>query len=80
MNYTIATLEEAHGPLSLNIDHDGDRYTVGLYNRDTKEYTHKTFDSIQEAYKVFEKLSSWIVFSYYKETEKRKYLETGTMD
>lgn len=80
MIYTIAQLEEAQGSLILNIDKNGNMYTVGLYNKETKEYTSQTFNSIAEAYKVFEKLSSWIIFSYYTEKAKRQFLATGTMD
>ena len=80
MIYTIAILDDVQGNLKLIIDKSGNKYTVALYNKETSEQTAQTFDSILEAYKVFEKLSSWIVFSYYTEKEKRQFLTTGTMD
>ena len=77
MNYTIAVLEECNmgeGKLRLNIDHSGNQYLVGLYNDTTKEYTHRVFRTIDQAYTFFSKLSEWIVKGLYTEAEKRKYL------
>ncbi len=50
MNYTIATTEEVHGNLCLNIDKNGNEYTVGLFNEATKEYTHRSFKTIDDAF------------------------------
>lgn len=84
MNYTIATLTEhcKDHPLTLDIifNSHGNKYLVYLSGGESGARTSATFDSLMEAYKVFEKLSSWIVFCYYSEEDKRKYLETGTMD
>lgn len=80
MIYTIAILEEAQGNLKLIFDKNGNQYTISLYNTETHDNSHKTFDNITDAYKVFEKLSSWIIFSYYSEKNKRQFLTTGTMD
>ena len=77
MNYTIAVLEECNmgeGNLKLNIDRSGNKYLVGLYNIVTKVYTHRMFDTIDDAFKIFNKLSEWIVKSYYDEEYKRDYL------
>ena len=82
MNYTIAVLEECNfgeGKLNLTIDRSGNKYLVGLYNTDTKEYTYNTFDSIDDAFKVFSQLSEWIIKSYYTEECKRHYLLNGTI-
>ena len=80
MIYTIAILEDVQGTLKLILDKAGNKYTITLYNKETKDSTHNTFDTLPDAYKVFEKLSSWIIFSYYSEAAKRQYLSTGTMD
>lgn len=80
MIYTIAILEDVQGNLKLIFDKNGNKYTVSIYNTETKEDTSTTFDTIQDAYKVFEKLSSWFIFSYYSEKNKRQFLATGTMD
>lgn len=84
MNYSIAVLEECckDDPLKLDISKSGNKYTVTLA-RPTEtgehEYATQTFDSLMDAYKVFEKLSSWIIFSLYSYENKKSYLLTGTM-
>lgn len=81
MIYTIATMQGhcTDRPLTLEIEAQGNKYSVSLYSKEGST-TRRVFDELTDAYKVFEKLSSWIVFGYYSEEDKRKYLETGTMD
>lgn len=80
MYYTIATLTEncTENPLKLSIDVHGNEYIVWLFNENGR--TKKYFKDLKDAYKVFEKLSSWIIFGYYSEKDRRQFLETGTMD
>lgn len=77
MIYTIATL--SCRDIDLTIDTKGNKYTVGLYNKESKQYTHNDFDNLNDAYKVFEKLSSWLIYGLYSEESKRDYLLTNTM-
>ena len=84
MNYSIAVLEECckGKPLKLSISRLCNQYTVGLSKlNDNGVYDHatRTFDSLTDAYKVFEKLSGWIIFSLYSDENKKAYLLTGTM-
>jgi hypothetical protein len=74
MHYTIASLEEVHGNLTLNLDSSGNKYVVGLYNKDTKEYTHTEFETIGNAYAVFETLARCICMSLYSYEEKKEML------
>lgn len=80
MIYTIAVMTEccAENPLTLEIGVQGNKYTVSLGR--SGEWTRNTFDSMADAYKVFEKLSSWLVMGLYSEAAKRQYLTTGTME
>nr|DAJ52034.1 MAG TPA: hypothetical protein [Caudoviricetes sp.] len=75
MNYTIATTEEVHGNLYLNIDKNGNEYTVGLFNEVTKEYTHRSFKTIDEALTVYKTLVELIVKGYGTEEYKRNVLK-----
>lgn len=75
MNYTIATTEEVHGDLSLNIDKNGNEYTVGLFNEVTKEYTHRSFKTIDDALTVYKTLVELIVKGYGTEEYKRNVLK-----
>jgi hypothetical protein len=74
MNYTIAMLDEVHGECSLNLDSHGNKYLVGLYNKTTKDYAHRTLDSIDGAYDVFETLSKAICLGLYSFADKKKLL------
>lgn len=79
MIYTIAVITECctENPLTAEIGKEGNRYTVSLGRNG--EWTRNTFDSITDAYKVFEKLSSWLVMGLYPESAKRQFLATGKM-
>ena len=80
MNYTIASFEQVHGNLNIDISASGNKYVVGIWDKEKHESTTKTFDSLQDAYKVYEKLISWCVFGYYKDSDKKQFLKTGTME
>lgn len=75
MNYTIATTKEVFGNLCLNIDKNGNEYTVGLFNEETKEYTHRSFKTIDDALTVYKTLVELIVKGYGTEEYKRNVLK-----
>ena len=75
MHYTIAELNEVHGNLKLNFDKIGNQYLVGIYNTNTKEYTHRTFDRRQQALKKFSDLSIMIIEGLHSEQRKREFLQ-----
>nr|DAU13413.1 MAG TPA: hypothetical protein [Caudoviricetes sp.] len=75
MNYTIATTKEVHGNLRLCIDKSGNEYTVGLFNDVTKEYTHRSFKTIDDALTVYKTLVELIVKGYGTEEYKRNVLK-----
>lgn len=75
MNYTIAETKEVHGNLCLNIDQNGNEYTVGLFNEETKEYTHRSFKTIDDALTVYKTLVELIVKGYGTEEYKRNVLK-----
>ena len=79
MHYTIASFEQVHGNLVIDICSSGNKYDVGIWDKEEHASTTKTFDRLSEAYKVFEKLVSWCVFGYYTDSDKKEYLKTGTM-
>lgn len=84
MRYSIGHFTECckNRDLEVWIYEEGDLYGVSLSTRfpeSGRTVTRRTFESLQEAYKVFEKLVSWMVFEHYTEDQKRQFLETGTM-
>ena len=82
MSYTIASFETHSGDYSVHLDigKKGNKYIVTLYSDEMPHvYNHNTFDSLQAAYAVYEKLVSWCVYGYYSLDNKREYLIIGTM-
>lgn len=75
MNYTIASMNDVNFSQVLSLGKNGNKYVVGLYNEETKEYTHKSFDSIDEAYTIFEKLSRCICFGDYSYKDRKAMLK-----
>lgn len=75
MSYTIAMVEDVQGEIKVNLDSTGNKYTVGIYNNETKEYTHKEFNSMDEAYATFEKLSKWICMGMYSYSDRKAVLK-----
>lgn len=79
MTYLIASMEIVNTSLILNFGKNGNKYTVSIYDKETNDLTTNKFNKKEEAYKVFEKLSSWFLLGVYSEAQKRRYLATGTM-
>lgn len=85
MYYTIASLESPHTGDRLDINKNGNKYIVYLTHKDEDSgepyslHAHREFDDLNDAYKVFEKLSSWIIYGLYSEDDRRHYLQYGTM-
>lgn len=77
MHYTIGDFKETQGNLNVNFDKTGNQYLVGLYNKETKEYTHNTFNTMEEALERFINLTKFILQGYYNEKQKREYLLKG---
>lgn len=43
MYYTIASLEDVAGNQTIDFNKDGNKYTVSMYNKETKESCSKTY-------------------------------------
>jgi hypothetical protein len=74
MSYTIASLEDVQGALSVDLGKTGNKYLVGIHNTVTREHTHKEFDSMEAAYTAFEKIARCVCMGLYTEREKREML------
>lgn len=75
MNYTIAITEEIHGDLSVNFDKDGNQYLVGIRNKETGIYTHKSFKTHEAAQNAYLTIISWVLGGLYSEADKRSMLQ-----
>lgn len=74
MEYIIATLESDNLILSIN-----NHYTVSLYNKDTKQFTHKKSKSIDLGFKSFNLVSESLIKSLFTESDKRELLNISGM-
>lgn len=74
MHFTIALLEDVHGEIKVNFDSTGNKYLVGVYNKLTREYTHKTFDNMNTACAIFTKLCEWVVKGEYSYEDRKELL------
>ena len=74
MNEMIAQTEDVLNGQEVNIDIDGDKYTVGLYLRSKSEFTSKTFDSRDAALELYLRLVTAIVKGEASYEERRSWL------
>lgn len=75
MNRTIASLTDVNSGQVLDLNQNGNKYDVVLYNEETRECTRKSFDSICEAYTIFEKLSRCICFGEYSYSDRKAMIK-----
>ena len=71
MTYLIASMEILNTDLVLNFGKSGNKFTVTIRNKETHELTTNKFNKKEEAYEVFEKLSSWFLLGEYSEEQTR---------
>ena len=74
MNYEIARMAETQGKLSLSLCKSGNKYNVQLYNDETKEFTSKLFNSIDDAFIKLTQIAELIIKGMFSEADKRKML------
>lgn len=65
MNYTIASLEDVQGTISLDLSKSGDLYLVSIYDRETKKSYNKRFRDKADAKKRFSEISDMILDGTY---------------
>lgn len=74
MNYTIAVTEDIHNGVKVNFDKAGNQYLVGFTNEYTREYTHKTYSTIQEALAVYQKFVEAFITGCYSYNDRKNWL------
>ena len=74
MNYTILKTDVVFTNESVNLDKNGNKYTVGIYNSESKQYSHRDFDTIEEALAKYSRIVELYGLSLYTEEQKRQIL------
>ena len=75
MNYTIGVMTDVMGDVMVSFEKSGNSYLVGFFNIKTKEYTNKTFNSLEEAQEVFNKFVNAILSGCYSYEQRKAFLD-----
>ena len=75
MHYTVSIMSDPTGEQQINLDKVGNKYLVGLRNKPTSTYKHRTFDTLAEAEQKFLYLASCIIRGNYSFEDRVKILE-----
>ena len=71
MIYTIATMSDTHGDMSIDFDKSGNMYLICLRNTETNELTYKEFADHADAVELFNKLSMAILTGCYSYEDRK---------
>lgn len=75
MYYTIASLEDMAGNQTIDFDKDGNKYTVSIYNKGTKENCSKTYKNFVDAEYVYMKFVRAVLEGLYSFEERKKFFD-----
>lgn len=80
MDFMITSVDDVSRQVHYSINKVGNKYAVRAYSDKDGRNVSRTFDDLMEAYKVFEKIVSWIVFGFYADKDRMDFIEKGTME
>ncbi len=80
MDFMITSVDDISRQVHYSINKVGSKYAVRAYNDKNGRSVSRTFDELMEAYKVFEKIVSWVVFGLYADNDRMDFIENGTME
>lgn len=72
MNYTVAITENVQLGNFVSIDKTGNKYDVCYHGENIR--ARRTFDSMDEAYAVYEKVAKVVIYGLYSDDDKIKIL------
>lgn len=75
MYYTIASLEDMAGNQTVDFNKDGNKYTVSMYNKGTKESCSKTYKNFADAEYVYMKFVRAVLEGLYSFEERKKFFD-----
>lgn len=80
MDFMIASIDDVSRQVHYSINKVGNKYAVSAYSDKDGRNVSRRFDELTEAYKVFEKIVSWVVFGLYADKDRMDFIEKGTME
>lgn len=75
MDFMITSIDDVSRKVHYSINKVGNKYAVRAYSDKTGRSVSRRFDELEEAYRVFEKIVSWIVFSMYTDKDRMDFIE-----
>ena len=75
MYRTVASTMEIGGTMEVNFDLKGNQYIVALVNKDTDEYTFKTFDTMTDALAVYQRFVEAFITGCYSYEDRKSWLQ-----
>ena len=79
MDFMITSVDDVSRQVHYSISKVGNKYAVRAHNDKNGRSVSRTFDELMEAYKVFEKIVSWVVFGLYADNDRMDFIGKGTM-
>lgn len=80
MDFMITSVDDVSRQVHYSINKVGNKYAVRAYSDKDGRNVSRRFDELMEAYKVFEKIVSWVVFGLYADKDRMNFIEKGTME
>ena len=80
MDFMITSVDDVRRQVHYSINKVGNKYAVRAYSDNTGRNVSRRFDELMDAYKVFEKIVSWVVFGLYADKDRMDFIENGTME
>lgn len=80
MDFEITSVHDVSRWVFYSIYVVGDKYEVRAHSIKDGRRVSRQFDELTEAYKVFEKIVSWICFGLYADKDRLDFIEYGTME
>ena len=74
MIYSIATIKDFLFDQTVDLNKKGNRYQIVFYQSEKRNYTYKEFDTLEEAKKVFTRLSGAIIEGSYSYEDRKAIL------
>lgn len=80
MNYTIVTMKDFNGMQEIGIDKYGNQYTVWHRNKAWSTWTRKTFETLDEAERLFMALAKCFIRGEWSAEDRMKIVQAWSQE
>ena len=75
MCYSILNTEEIHGTTVIDLSKCGNEYSVGIFNKDTKQIASRRYQDIDEATAKYLEIVEYMIKGIYSFEERARLLQ-----